>query len=92
MGNGFTKVFLQVSEWSFRRLEAGSRAMVVPVALLEGRTADVPHIFKFVEFGYEGRGTDVVKATGREIELVVDLVTFSSPGMAGGYVLVEFEK
>lgn len=80
---------VRVSEWAFRRLEAGQRAVILPEVLTERRVS-VDDQIKFIEVGYEGRGTDSPVNTGRELVLVVRLVTVAQHGMAGGNVLVEF--
>ena len=81
---------VKVSEWAFRRLEAGQRALVMPDAYLEQWRVKQDAVIQFIEIGYEGRGTDCPVNTGRTLLLTIRHVTLAQPGMAGGYVLVEF--
>jgi hypothetical protein len=84
-------VQVKISEWAFRRVEAGQRAMVMPEAyLVQFPAGAVGCVFSFIEFGYEGKGVDSPVLTGRKIDLGVSNVTVKQPGMAAGYVLVEF--
>lgn len=83
-------VQVRVSEWCFRRLEAGQRAMVLQLYFLDMWKASGNDVFEFVEFGYKGQGTDNPVMTGRSLQLTLNHITYAQPGMAAGYALVEF--
>lgn len=84
---------VRISEWGFRRLEAGQRALVMPEGYLASFKPDEIAkgyaSFEFVEYGYEGKGVECPVNTGRRLLLGVALVTHVQPGMAAGHVLVE---